>query len=248
MSSLFTAYEEEYKSNVAQVRQTLGALRDDIAAQQANAADPSRPYRPPPSAGPQCRVQRVQLAQQMFAQSKDLVSSMSYEASDMAGPAQADARRAADQYRRELAQLEAEVQEARKACTAADRTDLLAFGGGERDSALGGAADADTQALRLTAVQTTERLQGGTKTLLQAEAYLNQANELGQNSLHGLRKQREVMVNIQNTTGEVDDEVSQARVVLRRMESTALKHKLWLFGIIFMLIVFLCIIIYIRVK
>ncbi|EPY43417.1 vesicle transport through interaction with t-SNARE 1 [Angomonas deanei] len=164
---------------------------------------------------------------------------MQYEALD-AGASAATYKTLVEQYRTQIQKVERGMTALKQQCTAADRKDLLAFGG--TDNVMGESADADTQAARLVAIKTTEKLQSGTKTLLQAEKYINQSQELGQQSLGNLRTQRETLENIQNTTHDVDGELLEARHIISGMQRTATKHKVYLWSLIALLVFFVVLI------
>lgn len=248
MSGLFISYEEDYKKTLRQLDANVFLLRASIDKQNAHAKDPTFVYHPPPATGPTSRSQQLQDTQLHLAHLKDLITSMGYEASDLDPAQRASVKAAVDDYRRNVVALEREVSQLRQRCTAAERADLLHFGeGGDRaQSGILEEADAATRDQRLMSLQTTEKLQGGTSTLLKAEAQLHLSNVLGRDSLSALRSQTEQMHSIQMTTGNIDAEISQSREVIRRMQHTALKQKLCLFGTIFMLIALICSLFYFR--
>lgn len=248
MSGLFNSYEEDCNDSIRQIKESLTKLRDGITAQEESKADVSKVYHPPPATGPLSRTQQIQAVQQSLSHVKDLITSMGYEANDLDPAQRAAAKEKVDHLRRDVVQLEQETARLRQASTAADRSDLLAFGSGAQREAGGvvEAADAETQAHRLFAVQTTEKLQSGTQTLRKAEAFLAASNDLGRNSLNTLRSQTEQMQHIQETTHDVDEEVSRSRQVLNRMQRTALKHKLWLCSIIGLLLLFIFLLFYLH--
>lgn len=197
---------------------------------------------------------------------------MSYEANDL--PVQRGARQQAkakvNSYRNEISSYEQTIATLKTDIVSADRADLLAFGVRAenavemhytndnnninnttwRNNASHNIApvDAATQAHRLTSLQTTQKLQGGTATLQRAERYLSSTNELGHETFSTLRQQGEVIHQIHMASGSVDDELSQARRVLNRMQRTAIKHKLYLLCIIIALFALIILMFYLKFK
>ncbi|GET88825.1 hypothetical protein, conserved [Leishmania tarentolae] len=240
MSGLFNAYEEDFNDTVRGLREGCSNLQADIDAQSAHEKDPTRIYHPPPATGPLSRAQQLQVVQQSLSHAKDLLTSMTYEMTDIASSEGAVAKEKVEEFRKICNTLDGEVARLRQSCNAADRADLLRFGDSAAASGAGDTfmteADAHTQAHRLLALETTEKLQGGTNTLRKAEAYLAQTNSLGSESLRTLRTQTEQIAHVHEVTVDIDAEISRARVLLNQMQRTAIKHKLWLVGIIFSLV------------
>ncbi|CAJ1025329.1 Vesicle transport v-SNARE protein N-terminus, putative [Leishmania lindenbergi] len=250
MSGLFNSYEEDFNDTVRGLREGCSKLQADVEAQSAHEKDPTRIYHPPPATGPLSRAQQLQVVQQSLSHAKDLVTSMMYEMTDVEPSHRAATKEKVEAFRRTCNSLDHEVTQLRQSCSAADRADLLRFGsstatGGTGDSFMM-EADADTQAHRLLALQTTEKLQGGTNTLRKAEAYLAQTNSLGHESLGTLRRQTEQIAHVHETTHDVDAEISRARVLINQMQRTAIRHKVWLIGIIFLLVSLVVLLLYLR--
>ncbi|KAK7196055.1 Qb-SNARE protein [Novymonas esmeraldas] len=245
MSGLFNSYEEDFNDSVRGLREACAKLQADFAAQTAHERDPTRVYHPPPATGPLSRSQQLQVVQQCLSHAKDLLTSMTYEMSDVAVSERAAAKEKVETFRKMCGGFDREVAELRQASNAADRADLLRFGGAAAGDFMT-EADADTQAHRLLSLQTTEKLRGGTSTLHKAEAYLAQTNDLGRESLNTLRTQTEQIQHIHETTHEVDAEVSRSRALINQMQRTAIKHKLWLIGIILLLIGFILLLFYLH--
>lgn len=252
MSGLFNSYEEDFSDTVRGIREGCAKLQHDIDAQHAHERDPSQVYHPPPATGPLSRAQQLQVVQQSLSHAKDLLTSMTYEMTDVAPEEKAATKDKVESFRKTCNSLDKDVAQLRQSCNAADRADLLRFGtnasagvGGNRDAFMN-EADAETQANRLLSLQTSERLQGGTNTLRKAEAYLAQTNDLGRENLNVLRTQTEQISHIHDTTHDVDAEISQSRQVLNQMQNTAIKHKLWLIGIILLLVGFIILLFYLH--
>lgn len=249
MAGLFNSYEEDLNDTVRGLREGCAKLQADIDAQAAHDRDPTRVYHPPPATGPLSRAQQLQVVQQSLSHAKDLLTSMTYEVTDLDPSERAAGKETVENFRKTCNGLDREVAQLRQSCNAADRADLLRFGNVSTSAGGDGfmaEADADTQAHRLLALQTTEKLQGGTSTLRKAEAYLAQSNELGRQSLGTLRSQTEQISHIQDTTNDVDAEISRSRVLINQMQRTALKHKLWLIGIIILLLGFMLLLFYLH--
>lgn len=251
MSGLFSSYEEDYKDSMRHLASLMKAAAETIDKQKAHEADPSVDYYPPPTTGPGSRSQLLQDALQTFAHAKDLITSMNYEVNDMTDATQrGEAKTLVDGYRKTIVALDRDMSALRQAVTQAERKDLLSFTKGPGEDAVPSGVlsevDESTKAHRLTALQTSEKMQGGTKTLLKAERYLAQTNAMGRESLGTLQQQTEQIQHIHDVTHDVDGEVSASRHVLHQMQRTALKHKLWLWGIIIALFLFLCLMLYLR--
>lgn len=254
MSGLFTSYEDDYKESASHLAAILAQVQETITRQRAHEADAAEPYAPPPSSGPASRPQRLQEGLQTLGHLRDLLTSMGYEANDLPDEGQRAAARAViERYRRDLSGFEKEAAAMRQAVTQAERADLLSFGGSTTTGGDGGGgdgrgaiaeADEETRALRLTALQTSEKLQGGTSTLHKAERFLAQTNDLGRQSLGTLRTQTEQILNIHEMTHNVDAEISSARQIIHGMQRTALRHKLCLWGTILALIAFMGLLLY----
>jgi vesicle transport through interaction with t-SNAREs 1 len=252
MSGLFNSYEEDFNDTVRGLREGCDKLQSSIAAQNAHEGDPSQVYHPPPATGPLSRAQQLQIIQQSLAHAKDLLTSMTYEMTDVAAAEKAATKEKVDSFRKTCSNLDKDVAQLRQSCNAADRADLLRFGANASASATGSRdafmaeADSATQANRLLSLQTTEKLQGGTGTLRKAEAYLAQTNDLGRENLNALRIQTEQIAHIHETTHDVDAEISRSRQILNQMQRTAIKHKLWLVGIIIFLVGFILLLFYLH--
>ncbi|KAG5478570.1 hypothetical protein GH5_05496 [Leishmania sp. Ghana 2012 LV757] len=250
MSGLFNSYEEDLNETVRGIREGCAKLQADIDAQSAHDEDPTRIYHPPPATGPLSRAQQLQVVQQSLSHAKDLLTSMMYEMTDVSPSERAAMKEKAEGFRKTCGSLDQEVAQLRQSCNVADRADLLRFGVSAAAGGTGDAftteADADTQSYRLLALQTTERLQGGTNTLRKAEAYLGQTNHLGRESLNTLRMQTEQIVHVHEAVNDVDAEISRARVLISQMHRTAVKHKLWLVAIILLLFSFVFLLFYLH--
>ncbi|KAG5504481.1 hypothetical protein JKF63_04933 [Porcisia hertigi] len=248
MSSLFNSYEGDLDDTLRALREGCAKLQAGIDAQYKHEKDPTLVYHPPPATGPLSRAQQLQVVQQALSHAKDLLTSMTYEMSDLEPSERAATRERLDLHRKTCNRLDGEVAQLRQSCSAADRADLLHFGvstadGGTRDPFVT-EANTETQAHRLMALQTTQRLQGGTNTLAKAEAYLAQTNSLGRESLNTLRTQTEQIVHIQETTNDVDAEILQSRAIINQMQRTALRHRLKLIMLIFLLVAFILLLLY----
>ncbi|KPA83812.1 hypothetical protein ABB37_02025 [Leptomonas pyrrhocoris] len=252
MSGLFNSYEEDFNDTVRGLREGCERLQGGIDAQNTHVGDPSQVYHPPPATGPLSRAQQLQVIQQSLSHAKDLLTSMTYEMTDVAAAEKAATKEKVESFRKVCGGLDKTVAQLRQSCNAADRADLLRFGANASVGVSGGRdafmdeADSATQANRLLSLQTTERLQGGTGTLRKAEAYLAQSNELGRENLSVLRTQTEQISHIHDTTHDVDAEVSRSRQILNQMQRTATKHKLWLIGIILALVGFILLLFYLH--
>ncbi|KPI87138.1 putative Qb-SNARE protein [Leptomonas seymouri] len=242
MSGLFNSYEEDFNDTIFQLRESCRRMQSNIEAQKAHELNPSQVYHPPSSTGPLSRAQQLQIIQQSLSHAKDLLTSMTYEMTDVAAEERAAIKDKVESFRKTCSALDKEVALLRQSSNAADRADLLRFGSSASAAASGGRgtfmaeADAETQASRLLSLQTTEKLQGGTSTLRKAEAFLAQSNDLGRANLSVLRSQTEHIVHIHETTHDVDAEISQSQRILNQMHHTAIKNKLWLIGIIVLLV------------
>lgn len=253
MSGLFNSYEEDFNDTVRGLHESCGKLQGTIDAEQIHDRDPSHVYHPPPATGPLSRAQQLQLIQQSLSHAKDLLTSMTYEMTDVAAEEKAATRAKVETFRKTCNMLDSDVARLRQSSNAADRADLLRFGVNASSTANAGGrdafmseADVETQAHRLLALQTTERLQDGTGTLQKAEAYLAQTNDLGRENLNVLRSQTEQIAHIHETTHDVDAEISRSRQILNQMHRTAIKHKLWLIGIIVLLVGFILLLFYLH--
>lgn len=257
MTSLISSYNDNVKDTLRELRAQIALLKDGIEQQRAHSKDATQYYTPPPPTGPLSRGHQLSTAQESLSYVKNLVSTMLYEANDLEPAMRIRVRDRVDDYRRTISRLEVEVNELRLKCTNADRADLMGFGREQGDSTGGDHADglgldddahANTHAQRLAALHTSERLQGGTHTLLKAEAYLNKTNDMARDTHSTLRTQGEQISHIAVLTGDVDHEISQARRILNRIQRTAIKHKLYLCGIIAALFLLILIIIYSKVR
>lgn len=253
MSGLFSAYEDDCKESLRRLSSTMDLIQESIQKQKAHEADPSLDYYPPPTTGPASRSQLLQETLQALSHVKDLITSMNYELNDMTDVQQrAEAKSLVEKYRKTVVALDRDVGALRLAVTQAERTDLLSFGRGAAAREDGNhpdvlsEADEATKAARLTALQTSERLQGGTRTLLKAEKYIAEANSMGRESLGTLRKQTEQIQHIHEVTRDVDGEIASSRQVLHGMQRTAIKQKLWLWGILLALLLVIGLLVYLR--
>ncbi|KAG5478766.1 hypothetical protein LSCM1_06170 [Leishmania martiniquensis] len=250
MSGLFNCYEEDFNDTVRGLREGCSKLQASIDAQAAHDEDPTRIYHPPPATGPLSRTQQLHVVQQGLSHAKDLLTSMMYEMTDASPPERAVMKEKAEAFRKTCNALDGVVAQLRQSCNAADRADLLRFGAsaaaGDAGDVFMTEADAKTQSHRLLALQTTERLQGGTNTLRKAEAYLSQTNTLGSESLNTLRMQTEQIAHVHEITNDVDAEISRSRVLINQMHRTAIKHKLWLVAIILLLFTLIFLFLYLR--
>ncbi|CAJ05003.1 putative Qb-SNARE protein [Leishmania major strain Friedlin] len=247
MTTLFQAYEEEYRDGVRTIRDESEALRHSCDRKAAR-------YKAPPVTGPGSRVQRGAHLTTVLAQVRELVNSMEYEANDLPAAHRQTAKERIAEYRTNLRTLEEGIARLKADASAADRLDLLGdierkttSASGADEATAPGALDDVTKAHRMVMLDNTAKFKDAAGKLLQAERLLNDTETVGNEALTSLRYQTETMQHIQETTIVVDEEVSDARRIISGMQKVMIKHKLILTAIIIVLLFLILVAIYVSV-
>ncbi|EKG08635.1 hypothetical protein TCSYLVIO_000206 [Trypanosoma cruzi] len=231
-SGLFALYEDDFNESSRQVRAAAAALQESLKQDSST-------YEPPPTTGPQSRGHHCEVMQQGLAHMRELVTSMLYESNDVeSGELRNEVRRRVEDYKQMVTVLEGELFRLRQDSKNAERMDLISGGNDTLDEA--------NQEARAFMLENTQRLRQGTTTLERAERALHGASDLGTSTLSTLRTQTETVRHFHATVHDVDSQVMESRRLVNQMQRTAMKHKLWLIGIIVGL--FVCIILGIYVR
>ncbi|ORC89120.1 vesicle transport v-SNARE 11 [Trypanosoma theileri] len=257
MSTLFQSYEEEYRDVVKNIQDGMTELRatlhrSGVDGRGSNGSSPAVP-----ATGPGSRLQRGSQLTALITQVKELLNNMEYECNDVAVEQRPLLKERLTDCRKNARRLEEEIAKLRAECAAADREDLMGAtakkGTGAGTAAAGSASnslglDDETAKHRLQMMQNTERVKQASNTLLRAEKLLNETEETGTAALGNLRTQTETLHRINATTIEVNEEISEARKILTRMQRTMVKHKIMLVGIILVLLFLIFVALYVSVS
>jgi vesicle transport through interaction with t-SNAREs protein 1 len=249
MTTLLQSYDDEYQDVVRQLRTAMAELRNTCSRDAPS-------YSPPPATGPLSRVQRVKACDMLLSKCRELTSSIEVEMND-AIPAQRTLwKEKSAGYKQALFESEKDLTRLKRDASAADRDDLLKKSAGDDIDPLtgepnqmgnaNGGLDAETLRQRTEMASNTNKLQEGTKTLRVAERILADTERLGEDTSRELVKQREVLVNIGQTTAEIDGEVSEARRIVNQMHKVMIQNKAILVGIICVLAGMILVIIYVK--
>lgn len=243
MSSLLLLYQTEIQENLNVASKTAEALSSSIELQKAYRENPTIAYVPPPATGPQSRSYQIREALGRLSQTHELLNSMNSEISEQPASDRQRFQSITYNYQQEALRLEQKLGMIRDMVAAAEREDLLLFDNDEKSGSPGNRVDNMTEIQRRNALTTTVKLQKGTNHLERAEALLNKTNIMGHETFQTLQVQTDQIRNIGDSVQDVDAEISQATVIMQNMKRTAIKHKLYLYGalgvLIFILLVFL---------
>ncbi|KAH9593515.1 hypothetical protein LSM04_008107 [Trypanosoma melophagium] len=251
-SGLFASYVEDFNESVQRLEATAQSLRDSMKTQpndeqqqqqhsHISTTSETSPVAVSVSTGEQQvvhdsvnRAQQMHVLQQGIAHLRDLITSMSYESNDVTeATAQQEAKRQVAECKQRVVGMEKEMARLRQETREADRRDLLSGNGyANRSNHNNGILDDVQDENRTRMLDNTSRLRGGTALLQKAESLLHGAQDTGTATLNTLRTQTETIKHIRSTIHDADAEVMDSRRIVNRMQSTALKHKLILIGII----------------
>lgn len=243
MSSLLLLYQTEIQENLNVVSKAAEALSSSIELQKAYRENPTVPYVPPPATGPQSRSYQIREALGRLSQTHELLNSMNSEISEQPASDRLRFQSISYNYQQELMQLEQKLGMIRDMVAAAEREDLLLFQNDDKTGDPGSRVDNLTEVQRRNALTTTVKLQKGSNHLERAEALLHKTNVMGHETFQTLQVQTDQIRNIGESVQDVDAEISQATIIMQNMKRTAIKHKMYLYGalgiLIFILIFFL---------
>jgi len=90
-----------------------------------------------------------------------------------------------------------------------------------------------------------ERLDGGSRKLEEAYRVTRETENIGAEVLNNLSRQREVITGARGRVRKADEEVSESSRVLSRMLRRALQNRLFLFGVVAVLVIIIIISIYV---
>lgn len=245
MSTLLLLYQTEVNEQIVAAKTAQSAVAASLEAQRQNKDDPSVAYEPPPPTGPASRPAIIREGLARLSQAREVLSSFQSEVSQQPSADQPRLRLLAVGWEREVEALEAALGELRDAAVVAAEEDLLLFSstsGGRPERVEGG-----QELLRRSAAYTTQRLQQGTGHLDKAERLLHTTNQVGHDTFRTLQGQTEQIRGVGEVVVEVDGELSQANSIMRTMQRTAIRQKIYLYAFIALIVIVLLVILYMKI-
>lgn len=263
MSSLLQTYEEDFKECIQQIEEELGSIRLTCARNGAGPAAVENgttttwsSYAPPSSTGPKSRLQRCGEVSKKLNHLQEILSNMEYESHDAPSTQRQLLRHRIQEYEKRLRAMETLLITVKGECSIADRQDLMAGvpeeGKGKESTKRrapdkGENEDPDEEHRRIL-MNNTEQFRGASRTLGKAERVLNETEVIGGEALQNLRKQTEQLQGLHEITIAVDDELSETRKIVNRLQRGMVKHKAILIGMIVFLIFLIIVAIYVWVR
>lgn len=235
MSSLLLLYQSELQGKIEAITKVVESVTCSMHAQKAARTSAGVDYVPPPTTGPESRGELVRSAFSSLAEARELLPNVESEISAL--PSQEDRdrfRKTLEPFRGAIEGLQGTLTALREQVAAAERDDLLCF---SRESAGKGVGeshrvDIATEASRRSALNVTNKLYAGTSHLEKAEGLLHRTNASGHETMQTLRQQTDQIRGMGEEAGEIHEELSQATAILQDMHRRALRHKLYLYGVI----------------
>lgn len=277
MSSLLQTYEEDFKECIQRTEEELASIRRTCIREGSSSrvggsggttlstTATSSSYVPPPPSGPQSRLQRCTEVSRTLNHLQEMISNMEYESHDAPSSQRQVLRHRIGEYEKQLRSVETLLGAVKGECSIADRLDLTAGlqvrGGGQqqhpgaygsREGGKGGGGgqeidDPDEEHRRIM-MNNTEQFRNASRTLEKAERVLNDTEVVGGEALQNLRKQTEQLQGLHEITIAVDEEVSETRRIVNRLQRGMIKHKAILVGMIVFLFFLIIVAIYVWVR
>lgn len=243
MSTLLQTYEEDFKESVKRAGEELNAIRETCQRKRDD-------YMPSPATGPQSRIRRCVEVEKLLAHLRELIGTMEYESHDVHASQRQTLRHRITEYQKQLTKLESTLASVKSDCGVADRLDLVGQAGKSSSNANPSAHPGDDpdEEHRRIMLDNTNKFRDASNTLLKAERVLNDTEVVGTEALQNLRQQTEQLQNLHEVTIAVDDEISESRKILQRVQQGMIKQKATLIGIAVFLIILIIIAIYVFVR
>jgi vesicle transport through interaction with t-SNAREs protein 1 len=235
MTTLFKDFEDDYLALTATANKDMAAIRATLTAPPDAAADDAVATA---AARAEDRDKAVTSATGVLSRLKDVITNMEFETNDIVPAERAQAKQRVGDYRKTVATLERELTKLRSTSVKASEKEQLLARRGAAVTARGGGADGERQMQAEERMQqTTATLKGQNDTLRQAERLTVEMNDIADDTLGNLAKQRETINRFSDTTRAADEELSHVQQILRKMQREMLKNKLMLAAIIAFLLI-----------
>jgi len=251
LPSLIRDYEDEFMASSEAVRRDVQALRATLPASaggaDASASGEAAPTPPPPAVTADRPAMNRSIAATL-RRMRDVLSNLEIETTQAPADVRAEVKGRVAGYKATLAALEKEATTLKKQAADADRADLLRgtdkSAGAGSTSLAGASDDPETARMKQQLARNTQTMKHSSKTLRDAERLTYEMNDLADNTLGELEKQRQTIRGISDTVRQTDEELSHVQRILRKMHREMLKNKLMLSGIIALLLIMIIGILY----
>lgn len=242
---LYQSYERELLDVHKQI--------EDQLAELTKACETAAPgYVQPPTQGPTSRQGRIGAIADLLHRGKELVSNMEIEANDLIPAERINIRGKIAEQKKKMSKYDSDITQLRSKATKAEKDDLLRAGKQRQAAALAADTgipddlDDESKKERAAMAAVTDKTKGNTDIVKNIERIATQSAATIKDAESNLRKQRETIINIHDTTREMDSEVSDARRVANQMHKMMVQNKLVLVGIIALLVIMIIVIIYVK--
>lgn len=232
MAALIRDYEDEFTTGCESVKRELQGLRAGFAADGTNP--------PPAGAITKDRGTVNRNIGNNLRRLRDVLSALEIESAQAPLELRTEVKGRLAGYKATLAALEKDAAVIKKQSADADREELLRDAKSTADKnlkAVAGEGDDETTKMKKQLARNTALMQSGSGKLRQAEALTHEMNDLADNTLEELQRQRRTIQNISHSVRATDEELSHAQRILRKMHREMLKNKAMLAAIIAILLI-----------
>ena len=204
---------------------------------------------------PLTRQQRLAAIQDLIQQGKTSLSHMEMEANDLI-PAEritvrgelTENKKRLDRYDRDYMNMRTSIQNAEKEELMRGAPKRAADASANPDHGIPDDLDEASRLERGKVAAATEKHRGNTAILANIERIAHSSNETLKDAHGNLLKQRETLKDIDQTTRELDSDVSDARRIANQMHKVMVQNKAILVGIIALLVIMIIVIIYVKMS